>query len=238
MNKNLVKRAIILAAGEGKRLRPLTEKIPKPLIEVNGKRMIDTIIQSLQRNGISEIYIVVGYLKEQFDSLINQYDGVRLIENPFYTECNNISSLYVARHYIDDCFILDGDQLIYNDAVLNPDIECSGYSAIQIDDHTDEWVMQVENDRVVSCSRNGGDKGWQLFSVSRWNSADGLKLKTHLEQEFETKHNYDIYWDDIPIFLHAEEYELGIYRMNKGDVLEIDNIHELATVDRQYLKYV
>ena len=63
---NKVKHAIIMAAGMGKRLRPLTLDVPKPLIPINGKTMIDTIIQGLHANKIEEIYIVVGYLKEQF----------------------------------------------------------------------------------------------------------------------------------------------------------------------------
>ena len=61
-----VKRAIIMAAGLGNRMRPVTLTTPKPLVRVNGKRMIDTVIEGLHGNGITEIYIVAGYLKEQF----------------------------------------------------------------------------------------------------------------------------------------------------------------------------
>ena len=60
------KRAIIMAAGKGERMHPLTEKTPKPLIRVNGRRMIDSVIEGLRENGITEIYVVVGHLKEQF----------------------------------------------------------------------------------------------------------------------------------------------------------------------------
>ena len=63
---HIVKRAIIMAAGIGKRMQPLTFETPKPLVKVNGVRMIDTVVDGLCTNGISEIYVVVGHLKEQF----------------------------------------------------------------------------------------------------------------------------------------------------------------------------
>ena len=92
-----VKRAIIMAAGFGSRMQPVTLTTPKPLVKVNGMRMIDTVIQGLHHNGIQEIYIVAGYLKEQFYALEIQYPSEKIIENPYYDICNNISSLYVAR---------------------------------------------------------------------------------------------------------------------------------------------
>ena len=107
-----VERAIILAAGMGKRMNPVTLQTPKPLVKVNGIRMIDTAIRGLHYNGITEIYIVVGYLKEQFQELLKEYLGITLIENPFYATCNNISSLYVARDFLENAIILDGDQII------------------------------------------------------------------------------------------------------------------------------
>lgn len=227
-----------MAAGIGKRMQPVTFETPKPLIRVNGIRIIDTVIQGLNSNNIFEIYVVVGYMKEKFYSLEKEYPGVKIIENPYYNTCNNISSLYMVRDHINDALILDGDQMIYNDAILQPEFERSGYNCVWTDTDTDEWLLTVENGIVKSCSRSGGKDGWQLYSISRWTTQDGKKLKEHLELEFELKKNQQIYWDDIALFCHPEDYHLGIQEMNHKDVIEIDSIYELAQLDNYYKKYI
>ena len=231
---NKVKRAVIVAAGSGVRMRPLTLTTPKPLISVKGTRMIDSVITALHANGITEIYVVIGWLKEAFASLPEQYPGLTLIENPYFDSCNNISSLYMAREHLEDVVILDADQIIYNPGILNPDFERSGYNAIWTDGETKEWLMQVEDGVVRSCSRTGGRDGWQLFSISRWSAEDGHRLRRHLEIEFEEKQNRQIYWDDVPMFCYPEEYRLGIRPMRRADVIEIDDLEELAAIDESY----
>lgn len=229
-----IKRAIIMAAGFGSRMVPITLSTPKPLIEVNGKRIIESIIEGLHENDIYEIYIVIGYLKEQFNYLKDKYQNITLIENPHYNECNNISSLYVARKYINDTIILDGDQIIYNSDVLSKKFDKSGYNVVWTDKITKEWLLTVENGNIVYCDRNGGEKGWKLYSISRWTKEDGERLAKHIEIEFEEKKNYQIYWDDVALFCYPDEYNLGIFTMDEGDVIEIDSYEELVLLDSKY----
>ena len=238
MKTNKVKRAIIMAAGKGERLRPITLVTPKPLVTVNGKRMIDSVIDSLHRNGIFEICIVAGYLKEQFKKLMDRYSGITIIDNPYYETCNNISSLYMAREYLEDAVILDGDQIIYSDEILSPEFERSGYNAVWTDEYTDEWLMDVQNGIVTGCSRTGGSHGWQLYSISRWNAEDGRRLREHLEIEFEQKKNRQIYWDDVPLFCYPGEYRLGVREMHRDDIVEVDSIAELVKLDSSYRIYL
>ncbi len=82
-NKVTVKRAVIIAAGFGSRLVPITLKRPKPLVVVNGIRIIDTLLDSFINIGIEEIYIIRGYKKEMFDELLIKYPNIKFIDNPF-----------------------------------------------------------------------------------------------------------------------------------------------------------
>lgn len=233
-----VERAILMAAGTGNRMHPVTLTTPKPLVRVNGVRMIDTIISALHENGIREIYVVVGYLKEQFAGLPAQYPGLTLIDNPYYDTCNNIASLYVARAHLENAVILDGDQIVRRPELLSPEFERSGYHAVWTDGETREWLMTVEDGIVTRCSRTGGVGGWQLYSISRWTAEDGARLRRHLELEFEERKNRQIYWDDVAMFCHPEEYRLGIRPMEAGDLIEIDSLRELADADPSYRPYL
>lgn len=232
---HVVQRAIIMAAGIGKRMQPLTFETPKPLVKVNGVRMIDTVVEGLQENGITEIYVVVGHLKEQFYEWCKAWPGVTIIENPYYYTANNISSLYVAREHLSDCIILDGDQIIYNPSILDPHFTLSGYNAVWCEGETKEWLMDVEDGVVKSCNSTGGSHGWQLYSISRWSAEDGEKLKKYLEHEFESG-NRDIYWDDVAMFCHFKDFRLGIREMQSTDIVEIDDLDELIQIDNSYKK--
>ena len=103
--------AILMAAGLGTRMRPLTDNTPKPLIKAAGKPLIETVIDGLWQHGVREIYVVTGYLAEQFDYLAEKYPGLTLVNNEEYTVKNNISSIHAVCQYMGktDCFICEAD---------------------------------------------------------------------------------------------------------------------------------
>ncbi|MBO5609229.1 MAG: phosphocholine cytidylyltransferase family protein [Eubacterium sp.] len=225
-----VERAIIMAAGMGTRLKPATDDTPKPMVKVNGVRMIDTVIDALHENGINEIHIVTGYLAGRFSEVKQKYPDVDILYNPYYETRNNISSMFVAREYLQNAICVDGDQIIYNPEILSPYFDYSGYAGSLLHDETDEWVMQTDELGIVTSASIGGNHGWQLFGISRWTSEDGLKLKRFIEEEYLVKKNYDIWWDNIPLFIHPEDFKLKVRRIMKGDLKEIDNFYELIEV--------
>jgi DNA-binding Lrp family transcriptional regulator len=109
-----VKRAVFIAAGFGSRLVPITLNTPKPLVRVNGKRMIDTLLDAVVAAGIPEIIIVRGYLGEQFDQLLYKYPDIKFVENPIFNESNNISSAMCARYLFSNAYVMEADLLINN----------------------------------------------------------------------------------------------------------------------------
>ena len=117
----------------------------------------------------------------------------------------------------------------------SPEFERSGYNAVWTDEETEEWLLTGEDGVITHCSRTGGKGGWQLYSISRWSAEDGAKLRRHLELEYAEKKNTSVYWDDVPVFCHPEDFELGVREMTRGDVVEIDTLEELAAQDPGYL---
>ena len=223
-----------MAAGKGERLRPLTEITPKPLIKVNGIPMIESIICSLQKEGIKDITIVTGYLKDKFEYLKDKYQ-VSIINNPDYDKANNISSLYYAREKLGNTVILDGDQIINNPKIILTDFNKSGYVCIPINTFKREWILSLDNNhKITSCLRDGGDKGYELKSLSFWNKEDTNKLKELLVQEYEAIRNTNVYWDDVAMFLHPNEFELYGYVIRENDIQEVDSLEDLIELDPSY----
>jgi CTP:phosphocholine cytidylyltransferase-like protein len=235
-----VERAIITAAGFGSRMNPVTLDTPKPLVPVNGKPMIETTIDALRKQGICEIYVIVGYLKEKFEYLTEKYPGLELIENPDYKTANSISSLYAARAHLANSIVLDGDQIIYNDSVFAPEFERSGYNASYKEDGVPEWLAEIDEKGIIQkVTIEGAEKGWAISGICRWTEEDAKKLARHLEIEFKEKNNRDIYWDAVALWIYPHEYELGIFVQEKlSDVVEVDSLEELAEIDPYYKKYI
>lgn len=144
----------------------------------------------------------------------------------------------MARDFIGGAIILDADQMIYNENVLKKTFKLSGYNCVWMERETKEWMLTEKNGMVTHCNKEGGKGGWQLYSISRWTVEDGERLKEHIETEFEERKNTQIYWDDIALFCYPEAYRLGICEMKTGDVVEIDDIKELAVIDKYYERFL
>lgn len=122
MTANVLKRAIILAAGLGSRLRPLTDLCPKPLVEVNGTPILHNALRNLEAVGVEEVTIVVGYRKDAIQYACGRrFGGLRIkyIESSVFDCTGSAYSLWLARDVLlaGTCFVLEGDVFFEQDAL-------------------------------------------------------------------------------------------------------------------------
>lgn len=140
-------RAILLAAGIGSRLRPLTLETPKPLIQVKGEPIIERQIKALNDVGITDILIVTGYLNKKFEYLKEKY-GVKILNNDKYDKYNNIYTMYLVRDYLKNSYVIEGDIYI-NKNFLKNDIVNSSYFSARKYNYKNEWILRVDRKSVV-----------------------------------------------------------------------------------------
>ena len=226
------KRAIFIAAGFGSRLVPITFNTPKPLVRVHGQRIIDGLIDACLDAGINEIYIVRGYLAEQFDQLLYKYPMIKFLENPVYNEANNISSAMVARYMLSNAYVFEADLLISNPKIIKKYHYTSDFLAIK-KDRTDDWCFIVK-DGVIVEEKVGGLDCWQMVGISYWNEEDGHKLSDDIKMTYEQPGGKERYWEQVPLVFCKKHYKVEVRECRENDIIEIDTFRELKAIDKTY----
>ena len=228
------KRAIFIAAGFGTRLVPITLNTPKPLVRVRGIRIIDRLIDACLEAGISEIWVVRGYLGELFDQLLYKYPMVRFLENPAYNEANNISSSMVARHMLSNAYVFEADLLISNPSIIKKYHYTSDFLAIK-KDRSDDWCFRVKDGIIVEEKVGGeGNDIWQMVGISYWNEADGHKLSQDIQDVYNSPGGKERYWEQVPLVYRKEHYAVEVRPCFDEDIVEIDTFKELKAIDKTY----
>ena len=227
------KRAIFIAAGFGSRMVPVTLNTPKPLVRVNGTRLIDTLIDAVLAAGIEEIYVVRGYLGEQFDQLLYKYPMIKFIENPIYNEANNISSALLAAHLMENAYVMEADLLLYNPKIIKKYQYNSNYLGVKVD-KTDDWCLVTDSRGMIKRLGIGGTDCYHLYGVSYWDGEQGAKLSKHIKMVFDSPGGKERYWDQVPLEYYLKEYSVGVRECTFDDITEIDTFNELKKLDKTY----
>lgn len=233
MQNNKINRAIIIAAGFGSRLIPITLERPKPLVYVNGKMIIETLLDALIGADIKEIYIIRGYKKEMFDILLKKYPNLKFIDNPYYEKCNNISSIYVAREYLDqNTYICEADLFLSNNDLIKKELTKSNYLGIKVQ-KTDDWALLTNNLDITGVSIGGKDC-YQMVGISFWNKEDAKQLQMDIKKYFVDENLTNLYWDEVPLKYAKSNYKLNVRECKISDIIEIDTYNELKAIDSSY----
>ncbi len=227
-----VKRAVFIAAGFGSRLVPITLNTPKPLVRVNGKRMIDTLLDAVVSAGIEEIYVVRGYLGEQFDQLLYKYPNIKFIENNLYNEANNISSVMCARHLLKNAYVLEADLVLSNPDIIEKYQYVSNYLGVPTD-YTDDWCFETKN-KVITKVKIGGNNCHHMYGISYWNEEAGAKLYDDIKKVYEMPGGKERYWDQVPLEYCLDNYNVEVRECTFDDIVEIDSFTDLKNIDPIY----
>ena len=226
--------AILMASGLGSRMRPLTNTKPKPLIEVAGTPMIETVIAALNKYGVEKIFIVVGYLGDQFSYLTEKYSNVSIIRNTDYETINNISSIYYAREELkkSDVFICEADLYISDEDILNRvDTSKSGYCGIMVEGHSDDWVFEQNDDGIITRIGKVGESCFNMCGLSYFKKEQAVMKAEEIERVYGVKGQYeDLFWDDA-VNAIVDKLNPVVFPVDANQIVEIDTVAELEEVN-------
>lgn len=228
-----VKKAVILAAGFGSRMMPATADRPKPMVTVQGTRIIDTLLDALAAVGIRDITIVRGYRKEKLDELKEKYPYLTMIDNDMYDSTNNISSAILALDKLrDGCYLCEADLFIRNPGIITKYQYASNilgsYSL-----ETDDWCFRLDNGHICEYQK-GNTYCYNYYGISYWTPGDCDRLREDFRSVWDGPDGRDYFWEFIPLVLRKDRYAVEIRQCRKQDIVEIDNYYELAQIDPTY----
>ncbi len=135
-------KGIILAAGQGTRLRPLTDDRPKCMVEVDGRSIIERQLEVMRACGIEDIVVVAGYLEQKI-----HFDGVTKVINPKFENTNMVATLMYAKKYFDDDIIVSYGDIVYSENVLKKLMRAKGDEIYVVVDRAWRayWEARMEN---------------------------------------------------------------------------------------------
>lgn len=225
-------KALILAAGLGTRLAPLTDDCPKSMVEVNGKPILMKQIENLYENGITDITVISGYKAEVLEERINQiYPEVKIIRSVDYATTNNMYSAYIAKDVMDGSgFIMMNADVFYDASVIEELICCESQNAIVTDIGTyfEESMKVAEEDgRLVRIAKTITPEEALGVSIDVYKFSDEAakaffsKCAEYIEDKKELK-----LWSEVALNDILSEVEFKACLL-KGRWIEIDNHEDL-----------
>jgi len=228
MNKANV---ILMAAGFGNRMRPLTETVPKPLIKVGHRSLIETVMDAFPIEMVQNFYIVTGYLGDQFESLLKKRKNICLIKNPDFSVANNLSSVFYARDVLKagNCFICESDLLVRDQIILTDLPKVSCYFGKYIQGKFDDWGFDLDQLGNIKAIKKGCQNAYAMAGIAYFNAADAKILADCIEAGYADKGNRELFWDEI-VDRNLDKLQLKIKEVKQEQIIEIDTVEELEAI--------
>ena len=224
IKENQPKRAVILAAGFGMRMVPINTEIPKGLLEVRGEVLIERMIRHLHEVGITDIQVVVGFMKERYEYLIDEFQ-VKLVVNSEYQVKNNLHSLSKVKSSLDNTYIIPCD--IW--AAENPFSDFEPYSWYMVSDETSvESYVRVNRKREL-VTVDEEDEGNEMVGLC-YLAGQEAKIVQEKLQEFSKKPSYDHeFWECT--LQEKNKWIIPSKVVNAKQLIEINTYEQLRELD-------
>ncbi len=224
IHRHKPKNAVILAAGFGMRMVPINTQYPKGLLEVKQERLIERLIRQLHEVGIFDITIVVGFMKEMYEYLIDQYQ-VKLLVNDQYLTKNNLYSLYKAKSLLNNTYIVPCD--IY--CMVNPFHHHEAYSWYLVGDfHGDNSNIRLNRKKeLVQCLKK--EETQQMMGIGYLTDDTCQKIIKKMEEIMLTPKGDHAYWEDA-LFENQKMIAYGRI-VPSGHILEVNTYEQLRELD-------
>lgn len=220
------RQAVILAAGAGMRMIPLNMEVSKGLLEVNGEVLIERLIRQLQEVGIREIYVVVGFMKEKYEYLMDAY-GVELIVNPEYALKNNLHSLYLAREHLTNAYVIPCDIWCSHNPFSREEL----YSWYMVTDRfdLDSSVRVSHKGELIAVPK--GTAGNSMIGICYLTQPDSDTVCTRLEAMNAEPRYDDVFWEET--LRDKGRMIVSARLMDSGEAVSIKTFEQLRELDSQ-----
>lgn len=227
-----VSNAIIMAAGMSSRFAPLSYERPKGLLRVKGDILIEREIKQLQEAGITDITIVVGYMKEAFFYLAEKFN-VKIVVNEDYYRYNNTSTLIRVTDKLSNTYICSSDNYFVEN-VFEPYVYKSYYSTVFTPGDTDEWCVKTDPKGRIKQVTVGGQNSWYMLGHVYWDKSFSQKFVEILKKEYDKAETKDGLWEKLYV-RNIKDLDLYIKKYDSDKVKEFDSLEELREFDSEYI---
>lgn len=226
---------ILMAAGLGSRMSPLTDTVAKPLVKVKGISLIETVIAALEKRGVDEIFVVTGYRADQFEPLVLRYHNVSLVYNAEYATKNNINSVAVVADKISssDCFICESDLYVPEVDVLCRNLSHSGYFGKMVEGYSDDWVFDLDISGRITRIGKGGTDTYNMVGISYFKQSDAAKISAAITRDVKVPENANLFWDEVvDRLVKSGELDLVVHEVSANAIVECDTMDDLRRLEK------
>lgn len=218
------KNAVILAAGFGMRMVPINTETPKGLLEVHGEPLIERIICQLHEAGISEIYVVVGFMKEQYEYLIDEY-GVELVVGTEYAVKNNLHSMKLVLSHLSNTYVIPCD--IWCDR--NPFSDCELYSWYMVSDCVEQESSVRVNRKMELVSVSEGMGGNAMIGIAYLLEPDAAFVRKRIQELCQDSRYDGAFWEEA--LYQKDRMIVPAKVVSILDAVEINTYEQLRELD-------